>query len=283
MKKLSSFAIALFVSLTVSAQTVIDISAINAAYTTTVNGNLVIDVATTASKLASPKLSYTNPFKGKTFTTAEISFDVYNYSNIHVLGSLFAFYDATLGRMYFTNGSYLGYNANGGYFDANMINFGIGTDFIGANTWKNIKLQFTATGYAMYVDNTLVFNQSSTNVTIAGTLTDYSNVISFLQNASTLMFGTGSWWSDNTQTDGTYYDFQSSYLKNIKFTPDFSTTTSINQTNFDANSELVSEEFFNISGTKAGFDYNTLKSGIYIKRSVYSNGAIKSTKIVKVI
>ena len=51
----------------------------------------------------------------------------------------------------------------------------------------------------MYVDDVLAFNQSSTDVTIAGTITDYSNVISFLQNASTLVIGTGSWWSDNTR------------------------------------------------------------------------------------
>lgn len=280
MKKLFSFAVALFVSLAVGAQTVIDISTIDAAYTTTVDGNLVIDVAKTASKVATPKLSFTNPFKGKTFSEAEISFDVYNYGDIKVLGSLFGLFDATLGRMYYSNGSYLGYNATGGWLDANMINYGMGTNFIGSTAWKNVKLQFTATGYAMYIDNVVAFNQSSTNVTIGGTVTDYTKIISFLQNASTLVFGTGSWWSDNTKEDGiTYWDAQNSYLKNIKFRQDF--TASIDQTKSDSNSELVGEEFFSVTGARVGTDYSTLEPGTYIKKSVYSNGTINSSKIAK--
>jgi hypothetical protein len=277
MKKLYSFVIALLVSLAVSAQTTIDISAISAAYTTTIDGNLVLDVATTASKLASPLLSYTNPFKDKSFTEADISFDIYNYDAVHPLGALFTLYDSSLGRLYFTNGSYLGYNANGGYFDANMKNYGLDTDFIGSNTWTNLKLQFTNTGYALYVNNVLAYDENSTDVTIAGTLTDYSNIISFLQNASTLMFGTGSWWSDNTKTDGTYYDYQSSYIKNITFST--SSSTAVSQ--ITANSELVSIEFITISGIKAGTDYNKLLPGIYIQKSVYTNGATKNTKIEK--
>jgi hypothetical protein len=280
MKKLYFFAIALMVSLTAGAQTTIDITAINSAYTTTVDGTLVLDVAKTASKLAAPLVSYTNPFYGLSFTEADITFDVYNYDAVHVLGALFTIYDPTLGRMYFTNGSYLGFNTGAtSYFDANLISYGLGTDFIGSNTWATVRLQFTNTGFAMYVNNTLAYDQNSTDVTIAGPLTDYSNVISFLQNASTLMFGTGSWWSDNTKTDGTYYDFQSSYLKNITFS---TTTTALNLTKIDPNSELVSQEFLTITGAKAGSDYNQLRTGIYIKKALYSNGVTKNTKILKV-
>ena len=62
------------------------------------------------------------------------------------------------------------------------------------------------------------------------------------------------------------------------------TTTAIQQTISDTNSQLVGEEFFTTSGAKVGVgsDYSKLKSGIYIKRSVYIDGTIKSTKIVKV-
>jgi hypothetical protein len=225
MRKFCFLVIALFASWAINAQTVIDIGAIDATYTTTFEEELVIDVATTASAVASPKLSFANPFKGLDFSEAQISFDVYTYlpDSNKVLGSLLAIFDASLGRMYFSNGSYLGYNATGGWFDANLLSYGIDSNFIGTQTWKNIKLQFTATGYAMYVDNVLAFDQNSTDVTIGGTLADYSNVISFLQNASTLVIGTGSWWSDNTRPgDGTYWDCQFSYLKNLKFTPDFS-------------------------------------------------------------
>lgn len=46
-------------------------------------------------------------------------------------------------------------------------------------------------------------------------------------------------------------------------------------------SQLVSEEFFTISGVKAGSDFNKLKSGIYIKKALYSNGVTKSSKTLK--
>jgi len=48
------------------------------------------------------------------------------------------------------------------------------------------------------------------------------------------------------------------------------------------NGEVISQEFFSLNGAKAGNDYNKLKSGVYIKRVVYSNGVTKSTKTVKV-
>src|SRR4030043_413186 len=143
MRRFCFFALALLASWAINAQTVIDISAIDAAYTKTVDEELVIDVATTASKVASPKLSFANPFKGMDFSEAQISFDVYTYhpDSIKVLGSLLAIFDATLGRMYFSNGSYLGYNAVGGYFDANLNSYALDSNFIGTQTWKNIKLQ----------------------------------------------------------------------------------------------------------------------------------------------
>ena len=222
MRKFSTFAIALFVSLAAGAQTSFNLNAKDTAYIETVDGNLVINVAKTASKIEFPVLSIENPFKGKDFTEAEISFDVRNYDAFHVLGALFSFYDSGLGRLYFTNGSYLGYNATGGWFDANLLNYKADSSFLN-NTWKNIKLQFTTTGYALYVNNKQAYNQSSKNVHIEGDLTDYTNIINFLKNASTFAVGAGSFWSDNTQSDGTFYDYQYSYIKNLRFTPNFST------------------------------------------------------------
>jgi hypothetical protein len=238
MKKFYIFTIALLVTLATSAQTInstdIDISAIEDSLTLE-----AIDVAACTSKLASPALWYDNPFKGQTFDTAEISFDVFNYGDIHVLGSLVAFFDADSGqgRMYFTNGSYLGYNAMGGWFDANLVSYALDSNFIGNNTWKNVRLQFTATGYAMYVDDVLAYDQNSSDVTIAGTLTDYSNVITYLQKADTMLIGTGSWWSDNQDAQGNYYDIQYSYLKNITFITKDGTTPDSTDIDIDAVAE----------------------------------------------
>lgn len=285
MKKIYTFLIAFFIVLGLGAQsTSIDISTVNSAYTKTVDGELVIDVATASSPVAAALLAFENPFKGKTFGEAEISFDVYNYhgvDSIKVLGALLAIWDATLGRLYFSNGSYLGYN-DGEFYDANLIDYGIGTDFLGGNVWKKVQLQFTPGGYAMYVDGTLAFDQSSSNVTIAGNLSDYMRVINFLQNASTLVIGTGSWWSDNTRPDGTYWDAQFSYLKNIKFTPDFSTAgTSVREVAADLDAHVVREEFYSITGVKIANDFNSLKPGVYVRKTVYNNGAVQTSKIGK--
>jgi hypothetical protein len=285
MRKIYTVTLALFIVLGLSAQpTTIDISAISSNYTKTFDGELVIDVATASSPVAAALVSFDNPFKGKTFTEAEISFDVYNYhgvDSIKVLGSLVAIWDAAIGRMYFSNGSYLGYN-DGEFYDANLINYGIGTDFLGGNTWKKVQLQFTPSGYAMYVDGTLAFDQSSTSVTIAGNLSDYNRVITFFQNASSFVIGTGSWWSDNTRPDGTYWDAQFSYLKNIRLTPNFSAATSVNEAGIDLNGEVVSEEFYSITGVKLGSDFQTLKPGVYVKKATYSNGMVKTNKIGKI-
>jgi hypothetical protein len=215
-KKPLLFLWSLFAALTLTAQTTINIGAIDTAYTDSVDSELVLDVAKVSSKIASPLLSYPNPFKDKTFNEATISFDVKNYGDIKVLGALFSIYDPTLGRMYLTNGSYLGYNANGGWIDANLDNYGIDSSFMDS-TWNTVKLVFSTAGYAMYVNDTLAFNQSSTAVKIAGTLTDYTQMMSFFKNAASLVFGAGSFWSDNTKDDGSFWDPQYSYLKNITF------------------------------------------------------------------
>lgn len=232
MKRFYSLVLVLFVAFAVSAQTTIDISAIDEAYTTTIDNELVIDVATASSAVAEPLVWFDNPLKGLTFTEVEISFDVNNYGDIKVLGSLMAIFDATLGRMYFSNGGYLGFNiGDDNWFDGNMIDYGLGTDFIGLNTWKNIKMQYTTTGFAILVDDILAFNETTTDVSVAfGPNYDVATILPFLQNAATFVIGTGSWWSDNiNDADGTYWDAQFSYLKNIIFTPDFSGTGTGNE------------------------------------------------------
>ncbi len=113
-----------------------------------------LNVATCTSKIGSPALAIPNPFKDLTFDSIEIAFEVYNYDVPHVLGALISVYDSVLGRMYFTNGSYLGYNATGGWFDANLKNYALDHDFIGLNQWKNVKLRFSNAGYSVWIADT---------------------------------------------------------------------------------------------------------------------------------
>ncbi len=266
------------------AQTTIDISQLDAAYTTTFEGELVIDVAETSSAIANPNVFIDNPFAGQDFTEAEISFDVYNYfptDSIKVLGTLVSMFDPALGRMYFSNGSYLGFNVGAeSWFDANMNNFALDTDFLGSMQWKNVKLQFTTEGYAVYVDDELAFDQNSTDVTINGPLMDYSLVIDFLQNADIFAIGTGSFWSDNTRPDGTYFDPQYSYMKNITLTANFSTSTNEPE-KAQQLGKLIGVDFYNMNGRKLGTDEKLLEPGVYIRVERYDSGQIKSTKFYK--
>lgn len=267
-----------------SAQTTVDISTLDAAYTTTFEGQLVIDVASAASKIAAPALSIDNPYAGQTITAAEISFDVYNYGEIKILGALLSFFDSSLGRMYFTNGSYLGVNIGGlGFIDANILDFAIENDFIGSGQWKNVKLQFSSTGFSVLVDEVVVFTESSTkaanNVTVAGDLIDYAGILAFLSNASTVAIGTGSWWSDNTMDDGvTYWDPQNSYLKNITFVSDVATFLTDREENVE---QLIKVDYYSLSGLQLTEDYNSLKPGLYIKKSTFADGRVRGEAFAK--
>ncbi|MDA3853463.1 MAG: hypothetical protein PF444_04390 [Bacteroidales bacterium] len=267
-----------------SAQSTVDLAQLDAAYTTTFEGELVIDIAKAASTIASPALSISNPFSGKTLTRAEISFDVYNYGEIKVLGALLSFYDASLGRLYFTNGSYLGLNITGvGFIDANLLDYALENDFIGSNQWKNIKLQFTATGFSILVDDVVVITEASTkaadNITVAGDITDYSAILPFLSNASVVAFGTGSWWSDNTMDDGvTHWDPQNSYMKNITFTGEISTSIEATQ---PVSEQATKVQYYTLSGVALTTDFYSLESGIYIKKSTFEDGRIMAETIAK--
>jgi hypothetical protein len=291
MKKIYIFVIALSLAWTVGAQTTtINISKVNEAFRTVFDGDTVIDVATAVSAVATPSIYFKNPFYGKSFDSAAISFDIYNYTNtdsFHVLGALFAIkgtVDDTAGRLYFSNGCYLGYNAEGGYYDADLSAYAIDSNFFSIATWQHVDIKFLPKGFALYVDNVLAYDQSSTDVTIAGTVTDYGNVISFLEGADSLVIGTGSWWSDNYGSTGVYYDAQYSYLKNIQFRRNITALiTSVSPTISAGEGTLVSEEYFNIGGVNVGSSYSALIPGIYIKRALYTDGTIKNTKIVKAI
>ncbi len=180
------------------------------------NGETVLDVFKCRATIAEPALQIANPFYGITTNACEIQFDIRNYDAAHVLGALFSFFDADLGRLYFTNGSYLGYNAIGGFFDADLKNYGLDSNFI-TDEYQTLKLSFDRNGYALYVNDTLAYNQNSSDVTIGGGLDNYSNVITFLTSVKYFTFGAGSWWSDNTNDEGEFWDYQSSYLKNFSF------------------------------------------------------------------
>ena len=102
--------------------------------------------------------------------------------------------------MYFTGGSYLGYNATGGYYDANLENYALVKDYI--NGKAHIRIDLNTDGFEVYSNGVLAYTSKELD---AGTLkgnysTDFAghnNVLLWLNNtAETLNFGWGNWWDD---------------------------------------------------------------------------------------
>ncbi|WP_051656769.1 Ig-like domain-containing protein [Butyrivibrio sp. AE3004] len=150
------------------------------------------------------KISVPNPFNKNSSAGlnlsggVKISFDTKSTGNINTLSAILSFMGngGDNGRMYFTSGSYLGYNAGGSWYDANLNNYTLVKDYIGKSAHVDIIL--TATNFEVYVDNQLCYDKAIIETENgAGTLTDHTDVLKWLYNsADTLYFGSGSWWSD---------------------------------------------------------------------------------------
>ncbi len=103
--------------------------------------------------------------------------------------------------MYFTGGSYLGYNATGGYFDANIdsTNWVAGTDYIGQGTNVTFKVVITPTTYEVYADGVLVYSMSTVEAgTTSGknSIDSMTSVLTYLDSLATEFdLGWGDWWN----------------------------------------------------------------------------------------
>lgn len=148
--------------------------------------------------------SYQNPFLG-TDTSKGVVLEFYAAptGDIKTLGTVFSFLGTGdyEGRFYFTPGSYLGYNAAnyGGIFDANLANYALVEDFI--KTGAMMRIEVTPTGFAVYADDVLCYDQTifadttkSASAEFAN-VADFSPVLTWLANAQELHFGYGSWWN----------------------------------------------------------------------------------------
>lgn len=147
--------------------------------------------------------SYPNPFLGKdTSKGVVLEFYANPTWEVHELGTIFAFvgtgdYD---GRLYFTPGSYLGYNSGnfGGYYDANLYNYSIVTDYI--RNGARIRIELLPDGFEVYADDQLCYDQTILDNPEAGAGdftadSDFSQVLTWLSGADALYFGAGSWWN----------------------------------------------------------------------------------------
>jgi len=158
------------------------------------------DKATDLSKYADGTLTFNNPYYKNTSNGLDISkgvtftFDATPNGAVHVLGTIFSLQGN--GRLYFTPGSYLGYNATGGWYDANLNNYTLVKDYIGNSA--HVVIQLKPDGYLVSVNGQTAYTQATLDSSAkAGTLTDYTKVLEWLAgSAKTLTFGSGSWWSD---------------------------------------------------------------------------------------
>lgn len=147
--------------------------------------------------------NFDNPFKGKdTSKGAVIEFYAQPTWEVHALGAIFCImgeedYD---GRLYFSPGSYLGFNSDkfGGYYDANLYNYNLVTDYI-----KNgalIRIELLPDGFKVFANDELCYDQTILDDASKGAGdykadSDFKPVLEWLAGAQNLYFGANSWWN----------------------------------------------------------------------------------------
>ncbi len=177
--------------------------------------NEEVDISTGLDK----SISIANPlYKGNTGGLdlsggVTVEFDVKKTGDLHMLGTILSFMgnEGNAGRLYFTPGSYLGYNGSAGYFDANMQNYGLVNDYIGDEA--HVAINFNNDGYQVVVNGEVAYTQDITQ-TDAGsaTVTDYSRIVAWLnEQADKVYFGYGSWWN------AAGFDEANCTISNLKF------------------------------------------------------------------
>ena len=147
-------------------------------------------------------LQYPNPFNSSNvlgisiYNGVSIEFEVTSKGAMQHLSNILSLNAGEKGGLYFTGGSYLGYNATGGYFDANLqTGFGAGTDFIGSGA--AIRIELSASGFKVYANGEQIYSQADVGGSVPGSLAidSYVSMLNYLRETATyLNFGWGSWW-----------------------------------------------------------------------------------------
>lgn len=152
-----------------------------------------------------------NPFNSENtsgleiYNGAAIEFDVELTGTMDRLDNIVSFTDSGNGKLYFTGGSYLGYNALKEYYDANMADWALQKDYIGKGA--HIRIDFLPTGYKVSVNGETAYTNEDVDAgKIKGSnksMKSYSTVLKWLNyDCTTLNLGWGNWWP-NLQYDGT--------------------------------------------------------------------------------
>ncbi len=168
-------------------------------------GEYFTNTPTDLSKAVKGTYTYPNPFNKANIAGVEIyngvsiQFDAQRAGVNNFLSTILGFNAGAAGGLYFTEGSYLGYNATGGYFDANAdtAKWLPGTDFMGTSK-VTVEIKILPTGYEVYVGGVKKYDQSNIGSLVPGnkgTLTSFASILAYLNNTATdLTFGWGAWW-----------------------------------------------------------------------------------------
>lgn len=132
---------------------------------------------------------------------ATVSFDIVRTAASDRLSNIISF-NNKLGKLYFTGGSYLGYNDfNDHYMDANLnANFLPGEDYLLDNIKVNIKIEILSSGFNVYQNGTKVYSSAEVKMgTVPGGFSNNNpetTILSWLKTAPELNFGSGNFWND---------------------------------------------------------------------------------------
>ena len=166
-------------------------------------GSYAVNSPLDLSKAEEGTYQFQNPFNKSVtegleiYNGVSIEFDVEGTGSY--LSNILSFYGS--GRLYFTGGSYLGYNATGGYYDANVTTgtaWAAGTDYLKGKAHVEIKIENGS--FEVYINDQLAYTfKDVLDGKVAGgtNMTSCASVLTWLNNtAETINFGWGSWWSD---------------------------------------------------------------------------------------
>lgn len=166
---------------------------------------------------------YANPFHKDNTVGLDISngvsikFKLNRDGIASVFNTIMSFNTNTEGGLYIMDMAYLGYNGDGGWFDANIKNANYvnawqpGTNFLGTDTAAvEVEIRLLPTGFEYYVNNELVYtdvdipyytstdlisDDASDKVPGISQLKSYTDVLNYLSDTATVMnLGWGSWW-----------------------------------------------------------------------------------------